>query len=121
MPWRTRHLRVKSAALTEAVEDQATVIKHCPGVVQVADIGTKTLDSVKLQELMKFILKFSMLEGQRTSEISAAVAFIMIPGAVAAKLPNPPNGPVHKDAVSGVVSMIQLVGMIQLIVFRYQL
>ena len=49
--WRTRHLRVKAAAITEAVEQGYCKVAHIPGTEQFADIGTKTLLIVVLERL----------------------------------------------------------------------
>ena len=68
VPWRTRHLRVKSAALTEAMADKEIVIRYCPGVAQVADIGTKTLDSVKITAHETHIDVFYVGSSRRPSD-----------------------------------------------------
>ena len=59
-PWRTRHLRVRSAGLVEAVQNGDIEILHVPGIYQVADIATKTLPVVVLKRLMLLLMLQSM-------------------------------------------------------------
>ena len=61
-PWRTRHLRIRSAALTEAQDNEDITISHVPGVYQCADIATKTLPVVVLRQLMALIVVCSMAQ-----------------------------------------------------------
>ena len=49
--WRTRHLRVRAGALRELVREGILCIRHIPGVLQKADLGTKGFDAVRLFEL----------------------------------------------------------------------
>ena len=58
--WRTRHLKVRANALREDVESGWIVVKHCPGTVQTADIGTKSLPAVTLAKL-KALLNITTL------------------------------------------------------------
>ncbi|CAE7711468.1 GIP [Symbiodinium sp. CCMP2592] len=51
--WRTRHLRVRAGALRELVREGVLVIRHIPGLLQKADLGTKGFDAVRLFELLE--------------------------------------------------------------------
>ena len=59
-PWRTRHLKSKSAALTEAQDQEEITISHVPGVYQCADLATKTLPVVVLKRLMMLLVLLSI-------------------------------------------------------------
>ena len=51
--WKTRHLRVRAHHLREAVKAGELVVKHIPGLQQLADLGTKAFDGPRLLELLK--------------------------------------------------------------------
>ena len=51
--WRTRHLKIRANVLREQVEQQNLVVKRAPGVVQLADLGTKSLPATRLQSLVQ--------------------------------------------------------------------
>ncbi|CAE7319100.1 GIP [Symbiodinium sp. CCMP2592] len=51
--WRTRYLRVRAGALRELVREGVLVIRHIPGLLQKADLGTKGFDAVRLFELLE--------------------------------------------------------------------
>jgi hypothetical protein len=63
--WRTRHLKVRAAALAEAIDTNEVTIHHVPGIRQLADIGTKTLPSTTLRSLM-FLM--NMIDGDSQDE-----------------------------------------------------
>ena len=49
--WRTRHLRIRSAFLREKVEQGEVILRFVPGKYQLADLLTKGLPRVRLEEL----------------------------------------------------------------------
>ncbi|CAE7297817.1 unnamed protein product, partial [Symbiodinium sp. KB8] len=49
--WKTRHLRVRSFALREAVRLEELQIRHVPGVDQLGDLGTKCFHRPRLEQL----------------------------------------------------------------------
>ena len=49
--WRTRHLRLKSAWISEVIQKQEVVFSHCSGDVQPADMLTKPLSSSQMRAL----------------------------------------------------------------------
>ncbi|CAE7279098.1 GIP [Symbiodinium microadriaticum] len=49
--WKTRHLRVRSFALREAVRLEELAIRHVPGVSQLGDLGTKCFHRPRLEQL----------------------------------------------------------------------
>ena len=49
--WRTRHLKVRAWHLRESVRLQQVVVRHIPGLNQLADLGTKAFCKPRLQEL----------------------------------------------------------------------
>jgi hypothetical protein len=49
--WRTRHLRVRSAAIKDRVEKKEMKLVHTPGKIQLADLNTKSHPVVRLEEL----------------------------------------------------------------------
>ena len=51
--WKTRHLRVRAHHLREAGKIGELVVKHIPGLQQLADLGTKAFDGPCLLELLK--------------------------------------------------------------------
>ena len=68
--WRTRHLKVRSAAIHQALEEKVVKVAHCPGTEQIADIGTKTLPATTLNQLkalmgMESLSKLELLEKQK--------------------------------------------------------
>ena len=73
--WRTRHLRVKCAGLLEAVATGDVQVRHCPGLHQCADLGTKNVTAVVLKHLSRFIGLLSFMtqirptKGQTEEEI----------------------------------------------------
>ena len=68
--WRTRHLKVRSAAIHQALEEKVVKVAHFPGTEQIADIGTKTLPATTLNQLkalmgMESLSKLELLEKQK--------------------------------------------------------
>ena len=51
--WRTRHLKVRAAALRQRLQDGWATISHCPGEWQLADGLTKILASRRMDTLMR--------------------------------------------------------------------
>ena len=51
--WRTRHLRIKASWLQEMLAAGTFIARHCPGVVQPADLLTKALPSQRLCDLLE--------------------------------------------------------------------
>ncbi|CAE7275724.1 GIP, partial [Symbiodinium microadriaticum] len=49
--WRTRHLKVRAWHLRESVRLQQVVVRHIPGLNQLADLGTKAFCKPRLREL----------------------------------------------------------------------
>ena len=76
-PWRTRHLKVKAAALIEAVEENVIEVIHCPGVTHVADIATKTLGTVILKRLMFLLMLLSQAEVSAASRVTLPVVTVI--------------------------------------------
>jgi histone deacetylase 1/2 len=68
--WRTRHLKVRSAAVHQAIEDKALSVVHCPGTEQVADVGTKTLSAATLNHL-KSLMGMESLSWLEKEEVNA--------------------------------------------------
>ena len=64
--WKTRHLRVRSFALREAVRLEELAIRHVPGVSQLGDLGTKFFHRPRLEQLRE--LWGLRSEGERASE-----------------------------------------------------
>ena len=62
--WKTRHLRVRAHHLRETVKAGELVVKHIPGLQQLADLGTKAFDGPRLLELLKLwrIGRWSLME-----------------------------------------------------------
>ena len=71
-PWRTRHLRARSAELVEAVQNGDIEILHVPGIYQVADIATKTLPVAVLKRLMLLLMLQSMAVVIEASPVTKA-------------------------------------------------
>ena len=78
--WRTRHLRVKSAAIIEAVENGSCEVAHIPGTEQLADIGTKTLPAVTLEKLrgLAGMERLSELRGEAREEAEEEEKVVII-------------------------------------------
>ncbi|CAE7777535.1 RE1 [Symbiodinium sp. CCMP2592] len=51
--WRTRHLKVRAAALRQRIQDGWATIAYCPGEWQLADGLTKILASKRMEMLMR--------------------------------------------------------------------
>ena len=70
--WRTRHLRVRAGALRELVREGILCIRHIPGVLQKADLGTKGFDAVRLFELNELWGLVQHEDGRGCTSIAAA-------------------------------------------------
>ena len=53
--WKTRHLRKRARYLRWKIGKGDVALRHCPGLTMVADLGTKPLAAVRLQELKKLL------------------------------------------------------------------
>ena len=53
--WRTRHLRLRSAWVSELIQNQAITVHHCAGEFQPADLLTKALASQRMMALSKLL------------------------------------------------------------------
>ena len=51
--WRTRHLRKRARYMRWRTINGDIILRHLPGSIMVADLGTKALAAAKLQELKK--------------------------------------------------------------------
>ncbi len=51
--WRTRHLRLRAAHAKQRFVKGDWILRHCPGLLMLADIGTKTLPSARLEDLRR--------------------------------------------------------------------
>ena len=51
--WRTRHLRIRAAAVREQQAEKGLTIEHCPGRIQIADLLTKSLDQQTIEKLRR--------------------------------------------------------------------
>ena len=51
--WRTRHLRLRAAHAKQRFVKGDWILRHCPGLLMLADIGTKTLPSARLEDLKR--------------------------------------------------------------------
>ena len=111
---RTRHLKVRAAALRQLVE-QGMSLSHCPGDIQCADILTKALSSARLRDLSILIgltreseeptASVQCLQGSGCSQgLAAWVALLMSYAGVIygqeqheGQAPPPPPPLVHED------------------------
>ena len=64
--WRTRHLRVRSAAIKEKIEREELEVKHVAGKVQLGDLNTKTHPRARLEELDEL---WSMTQIQKEGKV----------------------------------------------------
>ena len=85
--WKTRHLRVRSFALREAVRLEELSIRHVPGASQLGDLGTKSFHRPRLEQLRELWGLRTEEEGQveystpaPTSESRKSVAVIAMNG-----------------------------------------
>eukprot|EP00438_Fugacium_kawagutii_P029730 Skav214785 [mRNA] locus=scaffold1820:35141:42466:+ [translate_table: standard] len=53
--WRTRHLRLRALFARQSIQRGDWCIEHTPGESQVADLGTKALNAVRMTHLKKMI------------------------------------------------------------------
>jgi len=104
--WRTRHLRVKSAAIIEAVENGSCEVAHIPGTEQLADIGTKTLPAVTLEKLrgLAGMERLSELRGEAREEAEEEEKVVIIEKGKARTL----RGTVAKRVLAAVVGSTML-------------
>ncbi len=49
--WRTHHLRIRAAEFRDAGKAGALVVERCPGLVRVADLGSKAVGSEVLNRM----------------------------------------------------------------------
>ena len=49
--WRTRHLRKRARYLRWKIARGDVALRHCPGVTMLADLGTKPLQAIRLNDL----------------------------------------------------------------------
>eukprot|EP00439_Symbiodinium_sp_Y106_P012350 s3536_g1.t2 len=92
---RTRHLRVRSAYVSELIDDGTVVVEHLPGEDQLADAFTKILPSPRLNFLKQLLKLYPDASGVSSNEAPAARVAVVndTPG------PNPPEVPsLHSTA-----------------------
>ena len=140
-PWKTRHMKVRSAALSEGVEEHEIAIVHVPGIYQVADIATKTLPVVILKRLMQLLMLCSLADLTRAnptpSGVRAAALFMMFEGVESAQgdwLPEgmfskgsyfeitktkPPEFVHQLQMVEGALAAFFIIGLLQFIWFLF--
>ncbi|CAE7330401.1 unnamed protein product, partial [Symbiodinium sp. CCMP2456] len=70
--WRTRHLRLRSAWVSELIASQAITVHHCIGEVQPADLLTKALASQRMKSLSKLINLYSPEDNEDGGDISGS-------------------------------------------------
>ena len=102
--WRTRHLRVKSAAITEAVEQGYCKVAHIPGTEQLADIGTKTLPTVVLERLKSLAGMESLADAKAESSGEKEVQGYEVVENGKVKFITTPNGLARRLLASVVVA-----------------
>ena len=73
--WRTRHLRLRAAAMHEAVEEKWLHPLKVPGRRQLADVGAKALGQI-LQKSMRFLLGMEELGEEDASRTRLFVATV---------------------------------------------
>ncbi|CAE7305023.1 unnamed protein product [Symbiodinium microadriaticum] len=66
--WRTRHLRIKASWLQEMLTAGSITARHCPGVVQPADLLTKALPSQRLCDLLELWGVGEVIDGEGKSK-----------------------------------------------------
>ena len=95
--WKTRHLRVRSFALREAVRLEELAIRHVPGVSQLGDLGTKCFHRPRLEQLRE--LWGLRSEGEKASETAAE------PATVESSRPKP----TVMNGIAGVLARLTLI------------
>ena len=51
--WRTRHLRLRAAHAKQRFVKGDWLLRHCPGLLMLADLGTKVLPSARMEDLKR--------------------------------------------------------------------
>ena len=74
--WRTRHLRIRAAALTEAVQQGAIQLQHVPGQSLVADGFTKQAEEVGEGQVK--IVKIKKLEVGRNEQLEKVLGLLVV-------------------------------------------
>ena len=86
--WRTRHLRKRAKNIRWRVQRGDVVLRHLPGAHMLADIGTKALASIKLNDLKTGIgmkeVRSSSEEREEAEEMKEAKVSSNVKGAPAA-------------------------------------
>ncbi|CAE7239682.1 unnamed protein product [Symbiodinium sp. CCMP2456] len=70
--WRTRHLRLRSAWVSELIANQAITVHHCIGEVQPADLLTKALASQRMRSLSKLINLYDPEDDEGGGDVSGS-------------------------------------------------
>ena len=71
--WRTRHLRLKSAWITELLSSEDVKIAHCAGEWQIADLLTKALPSHRIKTLSNLLNLRGPDEDKDDSDVKQAI------------------------------------------------
>ena len=67
--WRTRHLRLRAAHAKQRFVRGDWILRHIPGLLMLADLGTKSLPSARLEDLKKKLgMRKRMVEEGKVDE-----------------------------------------------------
>ena len=67
--WRTRHLRLKAAWFFEQLESDKYSVFHLPGKYMLGDLCTKTLQALRIRELLQMMQIIDKAEGESAAVI----------------------------------------------------
>ena len=121
--WRTRHLRIKAAWLQEMLSSGSFTARHCPGVVQPADLLTKALPSQRLCDLLELWGVGEVVESEGTSKevtakaqipaakmLVAMLCCVMFLGTEARGIDDNPGPQIDYDMVGILVVLLLILG-----------
>ena len=121
--WRTRHLRIKASWLQEMLTAGSFTAKHCPGVVQPADLLTKALPSQRLCDLLELWGVGEVVDGDNKSKevntkaqipaakmLVAMLCCVMFLGTEARDLNDNPGPQIDYDMMGILVILLVVLG-----------
>ena len=69
--WRTRHLRLRAHHMRWRITRMDWRVAHCPGLVMIADIGTKPLAATRLRDLKVLMGMVTPKEDEKTRDLGS--------------------------------------------------
>ena len=115
--WRTRHLRIRAAFLTEQIERGLVEVQFVPGSLQLADLLTKSFPRQRLQELVSLWGVVDMSIKAAKLSLARAMVMMMMVQTVRAT-PPAEKMPLQMDGSIELYIVVMLVGVVLVAVWE---